>query len=167
MSRLEHAYFGALDTSVVKQSVDVIWEREFSLNGVNFDVWLWASPSTELDATKLDAYAALLNNLNTLDATARQSLREFFADDRAYIDFHVEEIENSEVMQQLLLNAGDAEITEQAFVARMQLSGIGLWHDATSAPVILDYVIDPDASDEILAVKTEQDGNVTVIDWES
>jgi len=168
MSAMEHAYFGKLDTSAIQRSVDVIWEREFSLNGATFTVWLWASPATELDKAKLDACAALLENMGALDATARQALRESLAEDRSYIDFHAEEIPDSEVMQQLLDAANDAAaITEENFVARMKLCGIGLWHDATSAPVVMDYMIDPDASDQILAVKAEQDGKVTVIDWES
>lgn len=167
MSSLEHVYFGKLDTGAVEDTVDVIWEGEFSLHGAIFEVWLWASPNTELDAAKLDAYAALLNDLHRLDTTARHRLRESLAEDRSYINFHVKEVEDSEVIQQLLFDAGDAGILEQDFVARMQLCGIGLWHDAPAVPVVIDYMIDPDASDEILAAKAEQDGRVTVIDWES
>ena len=53
----------------------------------------------------------------------------------------------------------------------MTLHSIGLWHqdpfDEGSGPLVLDYMIDPDNSDEILAVSVAADGEITEINWES
>lgn len=53
----------------------------------------------------------------------------------------------------------------------MTLNGIALWHqdpfDEGSGPLVLDYMIDPDHSDEILAVSATAAGEIEEINWES
>jgi hypothetical protein len=97
---------------------------------------------------------------------ARQRLREYLANDRYYINFHAEEIAGSDVMGQLLAGVDNAsEITEEAFVAQMRIYNIGLWLDKRL--VIMDYMIDPETSNEILAVKAKQNGHIVTINWEN
>ena len=56
------------------------------------------------------------------------------------------------------------------FVAEMQIKSIGLWYsiyDGAIGEVIIDYMIRPEESDEILAVKYNLDGEIVAINWES
>lgn len=169
MSKFEHPYFGLLDTDALKK-VDVIWGQSFSLNGATFDVSLWAgdTPGAPLDAPILDAFAKLLQDLPAFDIYARQQLAEMLTEDKSYIEFHTEELaEDSETISRLLIEADSGEISTPVFAATMHLTNIGLWLDIPAAPIIMDYMIDPENSDEILAVKLTAEGQLVAIVWES
>jgi hypothetical protein len=165
MSKLNHRYFGDIDTSVT--STDVIWEREVTLNSAVFEVSLWVSPNEQIDRSALDAFAVLLEDLQTLDAGARRSLQNYLGEDRSFIEYHAEELQDSDVISRLISDTGHTEIEIDAFVSAMQLKRIGLWLGVKSSPVVMDYMVDPDNSDQILAVKTSRNGDVVSVDWES
>lgn len=165
MSTFHHRYFGDLNASA--EDTDVVWERAFALNGATFDVSLWLGKHERLDDSMLDAFAALLEDLDALDAGARARLASYLEEDRAFIDYHVEELEGSDILYRLIDDAGGDAIETAAFIAAMRLKSIGLWVGMASSPVVLDYVIDPENSDQILPVKAARDGSVVAIDWES
>lgn len=52
------------------------------------------------------------------------------------------------------------------FKKAIKVSNIGLWIDGENL-IILDYMIAPEDSDEILAVKFNEDLEIVAIDWES
>ena len=62
---------------------------------------------------------------------------------------------------------GTSQVDAHAFVSAMRLTNIGLWFTVEGSPVVLDYRLDPEASDQILAVKCDAQGQVVSIDWES
>ncbi|MFJ2899160.1 DUF2004 domain-containing protein [Streptomyces sp. NPDC087218] len=165
---MEHAHFGCVETSAL-DGVDVVWEGAARLGDDEVEVRLWAGPSSEPDAEELDAFAGCLTGLPALDATARTALRAYLREDRSFIDHHVEELEDSEPVVRLVRDAAGEAVGADFFAAAMRLSGVGLWLGGLSdgPPVILDYVFDPDRSDQILAVKLTRDGTVVSVDWES
>lgn len=164
---MNHPSFGELDRTGTRD-VNVVWERELEVDGEPVDAHLWIAGDAEPDAARLDAFAALLGRLDALDAAARESLRETLAQDDEFVRFHVEQ--GVEVEGVTVPPDEDTPLTEasrDAFVDALRLQTVGLWHDATALPVVLDYMLDPERSDEILAVKLEADGRVGAIDWES
>ena len=73
-------------------------------------------------------------------------------------------------MQALLQQAdaaGQEHVQAGDFVAALQLSNISLWCSHDDGPVVLDYRLDPEGNDQILAVKCDAQGNITEIVWES
>jgi hypothetical protein len=180
MKMIHHHYFGDLhcpsaskdaiwvgDLRCPDASTDVIWERELNLGDAHVEVWLWMDPIESFDPIRLDAFAALLVDLNTLDASARDHLKTYLEADRSFIDDHVEALNETGVIAKLIQDADEEPIEADRFVAAMQLSRIGLWIGMSSSPVVMDYVIDSEHSDQILAVKTTENGSVVSIDWES
>ncbi|MFI9626826.1 DUF2004 domain-containing protein [Streptomyces sp. NPDC052042] len=168
MKAIEHAFFGRVETSAL-DGADVVWESTSRLGEGEVEVQLWAGPSSEPDAEELDACAACVTGLSALDTAARTALRTYLHEDRYFIDFHVEELEDSETVVRLVRDAADEAVGVDSFVAAMRLSSVGLWLSDLSdePPVILDYMFDPDLSDQILAVKLTRDGTVVSVDWES
>lgn len=169
MSKLKHEYFGLLDTDTLKK-VDVIWEQSFTLHDASFDISMWAGATlgASLDATLLDALAKLCQDLPALDMYARQQLAQMLAEDRSYIEHHTEELaEESEIIARLLADAVDGEVAADTFADTMRLVNIGLWLDVPAVPIVMDYMIDPENSDEILAVKLSAKSQLVSIDWES
>ncbi|MFF8915942.1 DUF2004 domain-containing protein [Streptomyces sp. NPDC015032] len=88
---------------------------------------------------------------------------------RHFIDYHVEELEDSETVVRLVRDAAGGAVGADSFAAAMRLSSVDLWVSGLSdgPPVLLDYVFDPDLSDQILAVKLTRDRTVVSVDWES
>ncbi|MFF8615335.1 DUF2004 domain-containing protein [Streptomyces sp. NPDC015350] len=168
MKAMEHAHFGRVETSALDDT-EVVWESTSRLGDDEVEVRLWAGPSGEPDTEELDALAACLTDLPALDATARTALRAYLREDRYFIDHHIEECEDSETVVRLVRDAAGEAVGADSFAAAMRLSGVGLWLSGPSdgPPVVLDYVFDPDLSDQILAVKLTRDGTVVSVDWES
>ena len=173
MSQIDHPYFGALDSGALTET-DVCWEGEAPLDGQPpAEVWLWVQPGLPFDAKRLDFFAALLQALPAHDQRARGQLVQYLQDAPEYLRFHLEELADTPVLDKLTHNSVRSEVPVQDFVAAMQLKNIGLWlenvneDDAPSTSVVMDYMIDPEHSDEILAVKLGLDGEVMSIDWES
>lgn len=174
MNTITHPYFGLLSTTKL-QDTDVIWEVPQDLNGKAIETWLWADPATSLDAALLDAFASTLSTLAQLDQKAREALALHLQTESDFID-NLAEAASEEGTQglptvQTLLQqaraAGQEQIRASDFVAALQLENISLWCSHDDAPVVLDYRLDPEGNDQILAVKCDAQGNITEIAWES
>ena len=159
---MQHHYFGELDTDDI-EGRDVIWEDERQLNAQTFEICLWADAGQQLDTLQLDAFAALLQDLPALDAQARSHLLAELQTDDEFMRHHLEEVENFPRLAEL---APDGDMAAPDFVRAMVLVNIGLWADEP-ASVVMDYQIDPEHSDQILAVKLTAQGELTAVHWES
>lgn len=172
MKSITHSYFGLLDGDALKE-IDVIWEKSFALNDETFEVMLWAGSyaNAEHQINLLDAFEAFLQQLPAMDLLARQQLKHYLTENSDIIDFHIEEIpKDSDVLSQLVADANGGSISASAFVDKMKLDGVGLWLKQIgfeNAPIIMDYVFDPENSDQILAVKFTPDRQLARISWES
>ena len=92
-----------------------------------------------------------------MDEKARKALKTYLEEEPEYMNFHAEELEN------IPENVDD-------FVAEMQIETIGLWYsteEEDGVDVMVDYMIRPEESDQILAVNFSLDGEIVAIDWES
>ena len=162
---MNHPCFGELNTHYIKKSPDVIWERELNLNGQIIEAVLWANQDQILDAAQIDAFAAMTQDLSGLDAHARAHLLATLEADDEFIAYHTDEVENFPGVAAI---APDGEVMPDVFMQAMKLTNIGLWAEAVpDGLVILDYQIDPEHSDQILAVKITDQGKLVAVDWES
>ena len=157
MEKINHEFFGELD---LKNGLDdgfgfsdgviVLWEEE--VNGIN--TTLWYAKSIKITTEMLDVFSNFLTNFGNNDEIARKALEAYLLEDNEYIVFHREEIE-------LDLPEGVKE-----FVQCMKVTNIGFWVDGENI-IIVDYMISPEESDEILAVKFNSNFEIIDIAWES
>lgn len=84
MPALHHPYFGTLNSDTL-EDIDVIWET--TLGEPQTHSQLWAAPEQRLDTAELDAFAALLQNLPTLDKRARAALCDELANDGSFLEY--------------------------------------------------------------------------------
>lgn len=173
MSQQEHPFFGPLDTTSIEET-DVIWEAILELNEQPVDTSLWAESGQALEDSRLDTFAHLLEHLPELDARARTALTSYLEDDREFIDYYTdaldegaEGLDSTQALREQAQADGISQVDASAFVSAMRLTNIGLWFTVEGSPVVLDYRLDPEASDQILAVKCDAQGQVVSIDWES
>ena len=156
MKHLKHAYFGELNTEEL-DGYDVLWEKEIPYKNTSVEAEFWFCGEDDLSSERLDSFEKFLKNFDAIDEKARKALKAYLEEDSEYLDFHAEELEN------IPENVDD-------FVAEMQIETIGLWYsiyEASTGEVIIDYMIRPEESDQILAVNFSLDGEIVAIDWES
>ena len=157
METINHGFFGELD---LKNGLDdgfgfsddviVLWEEE--VNGIN--TTLWYAKSIKITTEMLDVFSNFLTNFGNNDEIARKALEAYLLEDSEYIDFHREEIEL------------DLPEDVKEFVQCMKVTNIGFWANGENV-IIVDYMISPEESDEILAVKFNSNFEIMDIAWES
>ena len=157
MEKINHGFFGELD---LKNGLDdgfgfsddviVLWEEE--VNGIN--TTLWYAKSIKITTEMLDVFSNFLTNFGNNDEIARKALEAYLLEDSEYIDFHREEIEL------------DLPEDVKEFVQCMKVTNIGFWANGENV-IIVDYMISPEESDEILAVKFNSNFEIMDIAWES
>ena len=156
MKHIKHAYFGELNTEGL-DDYDILWEENIPYKNGTVSVGFWFSGKDNLSLERLDSFEKFLKNFDAMDEKARKALKAYLEEDSEYLDFHAEELEN------IPENVDD-------FVAEMQIETIGLWYsiyEGSIGEVIIDYMIRPEETDEILAVKYDLNGEILAIDWES
>lgn len=181
--KLTHFYFGDA-LADVKDDIDVYWEKEVTIcddaqqhsnDCISVEVWVWAGSPADLTPTLLDQFASLCQQLQVLDKKARNALSQYLQEDSSYIDSHRDE-ELTEDSNTIAALFNQATVTPEQFVEKMQLTQVGLWafpvtleneKPVNDSPMVMDYMIDSEVSDEILAVKLSIEGNVTGVMWES
>ena len=157
MEKINHEFFGELDLTNglddglgFSDNVIVLWEEE--VNGIN--TTLWYDKSFKITTEILDVFSNFLTNFGNNDEIARKALEAYLLEDSEYIDFHREDIEL------------DLPEDVKEFVQCMKITNIGIWVDGENI-IILDYMISPEESDEILAVKFNSNFEIMDIAWES
>ena len=156
MKHLKHAYFGELNTEGL-DDYDVLWEEEIPYKNNAIRTTFWFCGEDDLSSERLNSFEKFLKGFDKIDEKSRKALKNYLEEDAEYLNFHVEELEN------IPENIDD-------FVAEMQIKSIGLWYsiyEGSIGEVIIDYMIRPEESDEILAVKYNLDGEILAINWES
>ena len=156
MKHIKHAYFGELNTEGL-DDYDVLWEENIPYKNGNIIVFFWFCGKDDLSLERLDLFEKFLKNFDAVDEKSRKALKAYLEEDSEYLNFHAEELEN------IPENVDD-------FVAEMQIEAIGLWYstdEEDGEDVMVDYMIRPEESDEILAVNFSLDGEIVAIDWES
>ena len=156
MKHIKHAYFGELNTEEL-DGYDVLWEENIPYKNGNIIVFFWFCGKDDLSLERLDSFEKFLKDFDAIDGKARKALKTYLEEEPEYMNFHVEELEN------IPENVDD-------FVTEMQIKTIGLWYsiyEASTGEVIIDYMIRPEESDEILAVKYDLNEEILAIDWES
>lgn len=156
MKHLKHTYFGELNTEGL-DDYDVLWEEEIPYKNNAIRTTFWFCGEDDLSSERLNSFEKFLKEFDKIDEKSRKALKNYLEEDAEYLNFHVEELEN------IPENIDD-------FVAEMQIKSIGLWYsiyEGSIGEVIIDYMIRPEESDEILAVKYNLDGEIVAINWES
>ena len=156
MKHIKHAYFGELNTEGL-DDYDVLWQGKIPYKNESVIVYFWFCGKDDLSLERLDSFEKFLKDFDAVDEKSRKALKAYLEEDSEYLNFHAEELEN------IPENIDD-------FVTEMQIKTIGLWYsiyEASTGEVIIDYMIRPEESDEILAVKYDLNEEILAIDWES
>ncbi|OLF18555.1 DUF2004 domain-containing protein [Actinophytocola xanthii] len=154
MRTVVHEVFGEVEFD--PENDENWWESEVELDGRTVGVSLLFEGSA-VDEGLLDRVAPYVTNLPELARTARAAIRADLDSEVSevaeYVEHHLEE---ASVVDEVF--GGTTPDTEE-FVARLSLVRVGIHRvdDGTGYEAVLDYSIDPEATQYVLAVKF--DGN--------
>ena len=152
MKHLEHPYFGKLNTEGL-DDYDILWEENIPYKNGTVSVGFWFCGKDDLSIERLDSFEKFLKDFDTIEEKVHKALKVYIEENFKYFSFYVEKLENI-----------------PDFIAGMQIKSVGLWYsicERSIGEVIVNYMIRPEETDEILAVKYDLNEEILAIDWES
>ncbi|AWY20683.1 DUF2004 domain-containing protein [Moraxella bovis] len=156
-----HSYFGELNLGDW-----FIWRSNISIPQIqeNPIVLLLEVNSGKIEPTTdfLDKSAKHFQNIESLHQKAVIELINYLNDDDYFIDEHIEQCD----LPALTALIESDDLTNENFVKLLKLQSVSGWY-GENCQIVMDYMIDPEQSDRILAVKFDLDGNFNKVSWES
>lgn len=168
---ITHPFFGEFADQDLQGDAQVVWEKFLTVANKPVNVHIWVRNLTDFSQEKLDKIADFCQSLDKFDQLARQALLDELEQDDSYMTEHFNEIQpqiDSPILAKLIAE----NATKSQFATTMQLESISIWlfqyeSDDTERTFIMDYKIDPELSDEILAVNFDINGKLVYVAWES
>ena len=164
---MELLYFGPIDISSLEEDYDV----KIQLNGktirldLNFE-------QTQMSKQQLAIIERFLENISSFNEQNATFIENDFNDEegqvKEYLSFHIEEL-GDDFLGQLKIDK-DASDKEQQLLGKLELVRVGLYPDGkygTEYFAVFDYTLNRDLSDELIVVKTDNEGHLDHIAWES
>lgn len=154
MNKITHYFFGIID---VERGVDnnfdddviVIWEDNYK----GILTTLWYDKSYNLTLSILDTFSKFLIDFEKYKNNALIALENYLKENNDYIIFHKEELEIN------------VPTNIHSFIENIKIDSISLWLGENF--ISIDFMIDPDLSDEILCIKYNSCLEIENISWES
>lgn len=150
------------------------WKRDGIVRGKTMNRSLFVGEGLGDDAggpSLLPRAAALLADVDALDAGGREAIRADFERDPAggtasdYARFHLEELGEAGLAE--LFAPGPVPTTEEGVLAKLELCGISVHRAESGFSVVLDYSIGRTVTDQLIAVKLDETGGVVRLSMES
>lgn len=164
MSALSHAYFGDIDIDDL-----CIWEDEITLSDIKdnpIELLLWVDDESLVPTPEfLDKSAHHFKHIEALHQKAISELTRYLSADGTFMDYYADNV-NEYDLPLLTKLIDNNELTTNNFVKLLKLQTVASWY-GNQSQIIMDYMIDPEQCDQLLAVKFNLEGHFLEISWES
>lgn len=160
-------YFGLINPDNLNEDyrTSIEWNgREIRMD-INFG-------KTTIDRSAMEVIKHFLENIENYDQQNKTFIDKDYADKngdtvKEFVTEHVEEY-GDEFLEELNIDLeGDKE---KQFMAMLHLTRVGLYPDKkynSSYYAVFDYTVNKDLTDQIIVVKTDENGNLDHLAWES
>ena len=157
---IEHDFFGLLESG---PDGSIFWSETVELGDQSVTIDLTAPDQDEVSMDALDVAAAMINALEGIDALAREAMLSE-VDDRAseVTEFIVQQQDSlGEELQDLLVDhSGDIDVDVIRSLQLMSMTILADEHGRSDPFAVLEYALDPDATDDVLLVNLTSDAQV-------
>ena len=157
---IEHDFFGLLESG---PDGSIFWSETVELGDQSVTIDLTAPDQNEVSMDALDVAAAMINALEGIDALAREAMLSE-VDDRAseVTEFIVQQQDSlGEELQDLLVDhSGDIDVDVIRSQQLMSMTILADEHGRSDPFAVLEYALDPDATDDVLLVNLTSDAQV-------
>lgn len=157
---IEHDFFGLLESG---PDGSIFWSENVEFGDQKVTVDLTAPDQDDVSQAALDVAAAMVSSIEAIDLTARNAMVSEL-DDRAseVTEYTLQQQETlGDELEELLVDiSGDTPIDIIRSLQLMSMTILADEHGGADPFAVLEYALDPDATDDVLLVNLSSEGEV-------
>jgi hypothetical protein len=157
---IEHDFFGLLESG---PDGSIFWSENVDLGDQSVTVDLTAPDQDDVSEDALDVAAAMVSSLEAIDSTARDAMLAETDDRTSEVTEYILQQQatlGDELDDLLLDNSGDISVDIIRSLQLMSMTILADEHGGNDPFAVLEYALDPDATDDVLLVNLASDGSV-------
>ena len=157
---IEHDFFGLLESG---PDGSIFWSENVELGDQSVTVDLTAPDQDDVSEDALDVAAAMVSSLEAIDSTARDAMLAETDDRTSEVTEYILQQQatlGDELDELLLDNSGDISVDIIRSLQLMSMTILADEHGGNDPFAVLEYALDPDATDDVLLVNLASDGSV-------
>jgi hypothetical protein len=157
---IEHDFFGLLESG---PDGSIFWSENVDLGDQTVTVDLTAPDQDDVSEAALDVAASLISSIESIDHTARNAMVSEL-DDRTseVIEYILQQQQalGDELDDMLVDISGDVQVDVIRSLQLMSMTILADEHGGADPFAVLEYALDPDATDDVILVNLDSDGQV-------
>lgn len=157
---IEHDYFGVLSSG---PDGAIFWTERVDFGDQSVTVDLTAPDQDDVSIAALDIAAALIAGIEDLDATVRGAMLTEVDDRTSEVTEYILQQQEAlgDALEEVLVDiSGDVHIDVIRSLQLMSMTILADEHGGADPFAVLEYALDPDATDDVLLVNLDSDGGV-------
>jgi hypothetical protein len=160
---IEHDFFGLLESG---PDGSIFWSENVELGDQSVTVDLTAPDQDDVSEAALDVAAALVSSLEVIDRTARNAMVSELDDRTSEVTEYIlqqQEVLGEDLEDLLVDISGDVHID---IIRSLQFMSMTILADELGGSdpfAVLEYALDPDATDDVLLVNLDAEGAVLTV----
>lgn len=157
---IEHDFFGLLESG---PDGSIFWSENVELGDQSVTVDLTAPDQDDVSQAALDIAASLVSSLEAIDRTARNGMVSELDDRTSEVTEYILQQQETlgEDIDNLLVDiSGDIRIDVIRSLQLMSMTILADEHGGSDPFAVLEYALDPDATDDVLLVNLDSAGAV-------
>ncbi|MCR2785407.1 MULTISPECIES: DUF2004 domain-containing protein [unclassified Microbacterium] len=157
---IEHDYFGLLETG---PDGSIFWSENVEFADQIVTVDLTAPDQDDVSSAALDVAAAMISTLETIDMTARNAMVTELDDRASEVTEYILQQQDrlgDRIEEYLVDISGDVHVDVIRSLQLMSMTILADEHGGSDPFAVLEYALDPDATDDVLLVNLASDGSV-------
>ncbi len=157
---IEHDFFGLLESG---PDGSIFWSENVEFGDQSVTVDLTAPDQDDVSVEALDVAASLISSLEAIDLAARNAMVNELDSRTSEVTEYIlqQQATLGEELDDLLIDAsGDTHIDVIKALQLMSMTILADEHGGADPFAVLEYALDPDATDDVLLVNLASDGRV-------
>jgi hypothetical protein len=157
---IEHDFFGLLESG---PDGSIFWSETVELGDQAVTVDLTAPDQEDVSQAALDVAAALVSSLEAIDRSARSAMVDELSDRTSEVTEYIlqQQEQQGDDLEALLVDiSGDVHIDVIRSLQLMSMTILADEHGGSDPFAVLEYALDPDATDDVLLVNLDSDAAV-------
>jgi hypothetical protein len=157
---IEHDFFGLLESG---PDGSIFWSEVVDFGDQNVTVDLTAPDQDDVSAAALDVAAAMISGIEQLDLLARNAMVSELDDRTSEVTEYIlqQQEQFGETIDDLLVDlSGDVHVDVIRSLQLVSMTILADEHGGSDPFAVLEYALDRDATDEVLLVNLNGEGEI-------